>query len=402
MSSTAENALERTWDWCVSREWTGMDPYDGLMARRWPVTLLRRSRFGRLALIQGMKRSPVNLRGLLSVPPLKNAKTVALGLDTACRLTAVEAWSARARAEAAELAAELLGMTTPTPNGHGWGYPFDWQSRTFFLAHGVPTVVCTGFVVRALAAARGVLGDEHELAPRIADSMRGAARFVLSDLKRIEGENGFCWSYSPLDETRVVNATLLGAETVARVAALEGDESLLREALPTVSWSLGERQPDGGWIYGHASSQQWEDSFHTGFNLLSFLALREASRQVGRDPETVVPLETLLGSYRHFSSSFFDADGRPWYYRHTPWPIDTHAAAVAILTHLAFRDLDGGAVERARRVLDWSLQHLWLERRGHFRFQIKRRHSIDIPYVRWSQAWMLRALAEWRAVTAAS
>jgi hypothetical protein len=33
---------------------------------------------------------------------------------------------------------------------------------------------------------------------------------------------------------------------------------------------------------------------------------------------------------------------------------------------------------------------------GHFRYQIRRTHRVDIPYMRWSQAWAVRALAELR------
>ncbi len=399
--ATPEHVLERTWEFCTSRAWSGKDPYDGLMVHRFPVTLLTRFRAGRLALIQGMKHSPVDFRGLLGVPPLLNPKAMALGLESSTRLTSVPEWRDRGYAEAVPLVERLLGSITPTPNGHGWGYPFDWQSRVFFLAHGVPTVVCSGFVVRALDGARALLADDDPLAGRVEESLRAAARFVLHDLNRSEDGDGFCWSYSPLDESRVVNATLLGAETVARAAALDGDRAMLDEIRGTIRWTLARRREDGSWSYGGASVQRWEDAFHTGFNLISYLAIRDAAARCGADPDDYVPEELVLGSYRHFRDAFFDDDGRPWYYRHTPWPIDAHAAAVAILTHLAFDGRVEGARERARRTLEWTIENMWLNR-GWFRFQIKRWYRIDIPYLRWCQAWMLRALAEWRAVDAAA
>jgi hypothetical protein len=30
---------------------------------------------------------------------------------------------------------------------------------------------------------------------------------------------------------------------------------------------------------------------------------------------------------------------------------------------------------------------------GHFRYQIRRTHTVSIPYMRWSQGWGVRALA---------
>ncbi|RMF71929.1 MAG: hypothetical protein D6738_12685, partial [Acidobacteria bacterium] len=77
-----------------------------------------------------------------------------------------------------------------------------------------------------------------------------------------------------------------------------------------------------------------------------------------------------------------------------PWPLDMHAAAVAILTHLAFRADDPQAAERAGRVVAWSLAHLW-DRRGWFVFRRGRRLTNRIAYLRWTQAWALAALAEW-------
>ncbi len=390
-------ALARTWNFCVGSDWAGKDPYDGLMATRFPATLLLRSRVGRLALIQGMKHLPVDLRGLLGVPPLQNPKAHALGLESACRLVPVPGWEERAREEARKLAERLLGNATETPHGHGWGYPFHWQSRVFYQPAGTPTVVCTGFVVRALDHARRLFAGDP-LEERIAAAMRRAVAFVLHDLNRTEDEHGFCFSYSPLDRSRVVNATLLGAETLARVAVMDGTPDLLRRAEGTIAWSWSRQQEDGGWAYGEASAQRWEDAFHTGFNLLSLRAIREAAEELGLDAGKMVPWERVDRAARHYSANFFDPDGRPWYYRHTPWPTDAHAAAVAVITLLRFRDRLPGAREQAERVLDWTIRHLWLPRKGWFRFQVKRWYRIDIPYIRWVQAWMLRALAEWAAV----
>lgn len=384
--STRE-ALETIWSYCVESDWTGWDPYDGLMVQRAPATWLLHSRAGRLALIQGFKRSPLNLRPLLGVPPLRNPKAMALGLMAACRLATLPASRTRALAEAQRLVTALHRAATPTPHGHGWGYPFDWQARSFFIGRGVPTVVCTGFVVRALDLARDVAGIDSS------EAIAKAAAFVEHDLNRSQLGDGFCFSYSPLDNSVVVNATLLGAETMARHARLSGDRSALERALPTVRWSLSQQNDKGGWAYGQAGHHRWEDAFHTGFNLLSLRAIATSATELGLDPNVVIDQQRLTLAYRHYAETFFDSNGRPWYYSHTPWPIDGHAAAVAILTHLAFSAEDSAARERAERTAAWSLAHLW-NRNGWFDFQIHRWGRVRTPYLRWTQAWMLLALAD--------
>lgn len=395
---TAAEALNTLWRFCVDRDWTGWDPYDGLMARRPPATWLLNSRAGRLLLIQGMKRSPLNLRPLLGVPPLRNPKAMALGLLAAARLAERSGWRDRALPEARRLVRALLDAAVPTAHGRGWGYPFDWQARAFLIPRGTPTVVCTGFVVRALDRTTRSLGplldEDGHLGSAVDAAIADAARFVLHDLHRTVSVDGFCFSYSPLDRSEVVNATLLGAETVGRHAARIQDHAPWDAIRPTIAWSLARQQPNGGWSYGQAGHHGWEDAFHTGFNLASLRALRSVAERLGDDPETSVPAERLQQAYRHYAESFFDPDGRPWYYSHTPWPIDPHAAAVAILTHRAFASEDPRANDAAQRVLDWSLRRLW-NRRGWFNFQLQRWGTIRIPYLRWTQAWMLHALAEW-------
>lgn len=239
-------ALERVWAFCVDRDWTGWDPYDGLMVRLWPATLLRASRVGRLALTQFMKRSPVNFRPFLRVPRLRNPKALALGLEASVALAAIPEWEERATKEAFRLAKDLVRTAVPTAHGAGWGYPFDWQGRAFWCPRDTPTVVCSGFVVRALDAARTLLTPDPELSAQVAAAIRAASQFVLHDLNRTADENGFCWSYSPLDRSQVVNATLLGAEIVARAAALDRRPDLLAEASPTVRWALSRQNDQGG------------------------------------------------------------------------------------------------------------------------------------------------------------
>jgi hypothetical protein len=366
------------------------------MARTPPFPLLRRTRVTRLVLIQAIKRLPLNLRPLLGVPKLENPKALALGLMAATRLADAPGWP-EAQVEAGHLVSRLLELAVPTTHGLGWGYPFDWQARVAWMPRNTPTVVCTGFVVRALDGARTLFRDGSDERRKVEDAISAASEFVRKDLNRTQMDRGFCWSYSPLDDSVVVNATLLGAEVLARSVGIHGRGELLDELLPTVQWSLAQQDDEGGWAYGRAHHHKWEDSFHTGFNLMSLEAIRDAAAAAGRDAHEVVPMNRLRLGHAHFSTAFIDEKGRPWYYRHQPYPLDSHAAAVAMLTLMAgerFPEL--GSAGKADAVLDWSLRHLWSDR-GYFIYQRRRRSTVKTPFLRWSQAWMLLALAEWCA-----
>jgi hypothetical protein len=47
----------------------------------------------------------------------------------------------------------------------------------------------------------------------------------------------------------------------------------------------------------------------------------------------------------------------------------------------------------ADRILRWTLEHLRDSRRGFFYYQRRRFYTVRTPYMRWTQAWMLYALA---------
>ena len=66
---------------------------------------------------------------------------------------------------------------------------------------------------------------------------------------------------------------------------------------------------------------------------------------------------------------------------------------IAILTFLAFDDRDPDGCASAWRMARWGVERLQ-DPAGYFHYQIHPRYRIRIPYMRWTQAWMQRALAE--------
>ena len=67
--------------------------------------------------------------------------------------------------------------------------------------------------------------------------------------------------------------------------------------------------------------------------------------------------------------------------------------AQSLITLLAFKDLDAGNIRLAHTVFDWALKHMW-DAKGFFYYRRLRGYTIRTSYMRWSQAWMLRALSE--------
>ncbi|HTG95803.1 MAG TPA: hypothetical protein VL866_24595, partial [Pyrinomonadaceae bacterium] len=100
----------------------------------------------------------------------------------------------------------------------------------------------------------------------------------------------------------------------------------------------------------------------------------------------------LKRGYDYWQQTFFLADGWPKYYHDDPYPADAHAGASAIVTFLELADLAENSIEFAERVARWTIGNL-RDERGFFYYQKRRFYTVKKPYMRWSQAWMLYALA---------
>jgi hypothetical protein len=66
--------------------------------------------------------------------------------------------------------------------------------------------------------------------------------------------------------------------------------------------------------------------------------------------------------------------------------------AQSIITLLALRHLNPGNLELAHSVFDWAMVHMW-DDRGYFYYRALRLCTIRTSYMRWSEAWMLLAVA---------
>ena len=374
-----KTVLQRLGDYAESHHYAGYDPYDMLNSPLAKV-LSMGTRWGRIALTQLGRRSPINFRPLLGVRPGVNPKALALFLEGYARLfrnaddMAQMEYNRRMRA----LIQQLSQLRTPGISGNGWGYNFPWQNRFQCLPPHTPTIVNSAFAGHALLDCFEVAGDTEafHLASAIPE-------FLLRDLNRKTEGDAFCFSYTPKDANFVHNANMLGASLLARLAVKYDRPELLDPACASLAYSMKHQHEDGSWAYAETSAQSWIDSFHTGFNLE---ALRRFL-QLGVTPEYRDGYEQGV---KFYAEHFFLEDGTPKYYHDRLYLVDIHAPAEAI----CFFSGEGDSYRiLANKILDWMLTHMYDVRYGIFYFRKAKHFTIKIPYMRWSEAWAFRALA---------
>jgi hypothetical protein len=374
-------AYRQLFSWCRENDFAGHDPFDALNSRLFQATPFANSRNARLLWTQLVKRSPADLRGIALVPRERNAKGIALFALAQLAIYRREKTDAAAE-RVKNLLSILLSMKVEGSSGAAWGYNFDWQSRNFFAPRDTPTVVPTAFAARAFIEGAHEFPNEEYL-----NVARSVCEFLLRDLPRtIETETELCFSYAPNTNTRIFNANLLAAEVLASVGNITNDPTLCATAERAARYAVNQQQPDGSWTYGTEPAQSWIDNFHTAYNLFSLKRIIAACNS-GEEFQ-----QSLQRAYRYWTQTFFLADGWPKYYHDELYPVDAHAAASAIVTLLECSDLDDRSTRMARRVASWTIKNL-RDKRGFFYYQRRRFYTVRKPYMRWTQAWMLYALA---------
>lgn len=388
--STVEGAFSALDRWITVNGWAGYDPYDIrgqdwyvrlFGAQFWPFRKLR----GVLALIES-ELPPMALRRLLHIRREINPK--AMGLIASAYLTRWETSADQSfRDKAEEVLSWLAANRCRDYPGASWGYPFHWQSR-IFLPRGTPSVVVTATVGDAW-----LCHYERTQSTKSLDIAESIARFFLSSLNRPVDENDrLCFSYTPLDQFKVHNASLFAAAFLARLGALTGNRDYEALALRAVRYTLSEQNADGSFHYWGSEPPTIVDHYHTGFVLRHLDTVR-------RSTSAEFITEPLAHGYAFYFDHLFGADGTPKFTPDSLYPIDIHSCAEAILC-IAQLGGEFGTATRLARVFAFT-QEKMLTSDGWYLAAIRQKRGREVrqsvPYMRWGQAWMLLALARLQA-----
>jgi hypothetical protein len=362
--------------WGSARDWRGSDPYDGLNATRLVGPLQRRP-MGRRVLTQLVKRSPLDLRPLLGIPPAHSSAGLAQVASGYALNGFLAADEARARLDhvlALLVAQRCAGFEEPC-----WGYHFDVQTRVFFYPRGDPNTIATAYAGFALLDAYEATGEEDRL-----DLAVGAGRFFLRHVPQTEDAPGAYFGYLVGDRTPIHNANMLVAGLLARLAGHTGDPEFRSSAEQAAVYTAERQSPDGSWPYGEPDGLEWVDGFHTGYVLESLLACARNGID-GLD----AALDRGLDFYRR---ELFLPDGTAKYMNDELYPIDAQCVAQGIQTFALAAGRGGDMLDTALRIFDFARRRM-ARRDGSYVFQRRRWWKNPSPHVRWVAGPMLTGMA---------
>lgn len=389
---TIFHSMKKIDSWIDRNGWAGWDPYD-IKGKEWVIKLTSKSNHNliysylREIIYELFYTFPISSRKLLRIQPDLNPK--AMGLFASGYLDLYKLTGDNIFLTKSEYCIKwLLDNASYLKNGIGWGYPFDWQSNGF-IPKGTPNGIVTTTVGKALLEYFKFKGDEKYL--KICTDI---CRFLVSLPADIFDERLLCFSYTPLFINHVHNLNLFVAEYLLSISRLINKPEWEELAMMAVDYTISAQNPDGSFDYNGPPEKQMNffDHYHTGFVLRMLYSIWVQTRK-----EEVY--NALKRCYDHYIQNFFYKEIIPKLRPDKLYRIDIHSCSESILCLTELSDIFPGSMEKAGKILDWTINNLQ-DPEGYFYYgYLKSRFTAiifksKIPYIRWGQAWMLRAISK--------
>jgi hypothetical protein len=281
----------------------------------------------------------------------------------------------------------LLETHSPGYDDFGWGYPFDWETRTGTMKRGTPMITSLPYVYEAFSQVYAMDQD-----PRWLEAMHSIARHGATGYKDIPTSpdaSSCAYTPDPDDSGGVVNASAYRSFLLTKAAADLCEPRYLEIAQRNLNFVLQAQNPDGSWCYSMDGERDFVDHFHTCF-VMKALAKIE---QLTGDPACRSAIEKGVPYYL---SQLFDEKRLPkpfskrprlTVYRHELYDY-AECINLAVLLNGRFPELD-----RTLKVVVSDVLERWQRQDGSFRARQLLLGWDNVPMHRWAQSQMFRSLA---------
>jgi len=387
------NIIDNLSQFIVDNGYVGYDPYDfkdWVNKNTHQKSILRIK--GHHLLEYGEVLFPVSMRKILNLEPQYNAK--AFGLLLASYLNLYKFEKKQYYFESIQVCKNwLLSNSSNEFKGLSWGYPFDWYNATMLIPKGTPSSVVSAIVGDGFW--KDYIYNNDIASLKICEKI---CEFYMNELSidKID-ENKICFSYTPLDDFHVHNANLFVAEFLIKIGKETKNENYVHLGKLAANYAISEQNDDGSIYYwGRVQNHKYADHldhYHSGFELRMLFSISQ------------LVLDKIYKSafkryFKFYLKNFFSEEGFPKYSPKSLYPINIHSCAESILCLTVVDSQKKIEVEQLINMINDKM----LTKKGWFLYMIRKVGPLKIksriPYLRWGQAWMMRALSEYLIQTA--
>jgi len=377
--------------WVSRNGWSGYDPYD-VKEKKWVIHLTSKgNRNFAFAMIRELVFEffysfPVFSRKLLNIKPRIIPK--AMALFSKSYLDLYISTRDKSYLDKSKYCLEwLIQNQSKTQNGFGWGYPFEWQSRKL-----VPKNTPNGIVTTAVGDAfwnwYKFTNDEKYL-----DYCIEICKFLSSLPKDNISDHELCFSYTPIFINHVHNLNLFVSEFLLKVGKETNNQNWIDLSNKATNYTINNQREDGSFdYYGPPDkSTNFSDNYHTAY----VIRMLHSIWKITHEEKTKKALDKC---FSHYINNFFENSCIPKLLPDRKYRIDIHSCAESINCLSELSSLYPEASEIANNVVNWTIDTLQ-DSTGYFYYGILKSRILKIPfkskisYIRWGQAWMMKALS---------
>jgi len=369
--------------YCELYKYKGYSLYD---SHNSPIPFVKLGKNLSFLINQINKRSPINFRPLLGIKKGINPKGYGLFLHAYSLLSEMDVIDRKEAIEKANFFFDWLA-TNPSNDysGHCWGYNYHWpKSDGTQVPPYTPSVVVTGFIARSMIAYYEKFQDK-----KVNDIFNSMASFVLNDIHLYKGEDGYCFSYTPVQQDLTINANLLASEILAYCDYVNNETKYSEYIRKVIDFTFNNQNEDGSWYYSFDYSTKRpkkQIDFHQGYVLESLLRLSEYSKI-----DLLIHDDKMKKGLKFYYKNQFNEEGWTYWRIPTKYPVDIHNQSQGIITLSLFKNYDEKYLPFATKIAEWTINNMQGSK-GNFYYQKWPMLTNRVNYLRWNQAWMLLAL----------
>jgi hypothetical protein len=364
-------------EWIRREQHRGWDPYDGTTAAVFKNG--SRHTITKTFMRQFNLYSPVNFRPFFRIQ--KEISTKGCALFSRSYLHLYRLTGDLSYLNEAKKFLDILAEKKINTNGIGWSDYFDYE----YDHPSSPDIAVTSEAIKSFSMAYGFFKDTNYL--KIAKS---AIDFIISDLY-VESPKKSYIRYLPQEEKRIVfNASGLTLEALSMFLNHEYSDDLVIIGNNITEFLNSNQKTDGYWAYSYYPKNKFyykQIDYHQGFildGLFSFVPYLENRLK-----------DKTMGCIRRgmefYMKKQFIKNGSSFYRYPIRYPIDIHNQAQGIITFSMVDTFDSEYLSFAKNIAFWTIDNMQ-DSTGYFYSHKFPFLKNKIPYMRWSQAWMLLAL----------
>lgn len=373
-----KDALNKLNNYIINKDFKGYDPYDALTS---PIFKNIQQPIVGAILTQVLKKNPINLRKIFAIKPQDNPKGLGLMLK-AYSLQYIITKDQSLLNICEELYTRLLTLKSPDFPEYCWGYNFPWANTADYLPAYCPSVVATSFVIDGLATYSKIA---HKV--DIDKIIQTSAEYVMNRVQHTNLKEGISIAYTHRSQGICYNASLLAMQILLRAYEIKKDELLIETSNKAINYVVTKQHSDGHWNYSInpiTGDERVQVDFHQGFILNSFFDYF----LVTNDNSI---LQAISKGIKFYHNIQFSSEGiSKWRYP-KQYPIEIHNQAQGIITFSQMNKYIPDGLDFANVIAKWTITNMQDEE-GYFYYRKYPFITNKIPYMRWSQAWMLLAL----------